>query len=106
MGDSVTDMITLCAGVLDLPARQIEEARAQTDAAVLSLSQRFAALYGGLETAVKAADAVAGDGALGSVAAYDNSRRTRGEVVESLQRAFRIREASVELVRAVDAERN
>ena len=93
--------LRLCQDALTLLNQQFEGARVQMEAGVLDLSQRFAALYGGLENAVRASGDAAGDAGLGMHAVFDTSRDELHQVVAVMREAFSRRDAAVQQVQAV-----
>ncbi|OIQ82137.1 methyl-accepting chemotaxis protein McpB [mine drainage metagenome] len=93
--------LRLCQDALTLLNQQFEGARGQMEAGVLDLSQRFAALYGSLENAVRASGDAAGDAGHGMNAVFDASRDELHQVVTVMREAFSRRDAAVQQVQAV-----
>jgi methyl-accepting chemotaxis protein len=95
--------VDLCTQALSLLVQQVAGARVQMDNAVLDLSSRFAALYGGLDSAVRASSAAssANDAEGGMNEVFDASKAELQRVVDSLREAFRKRDSAVQQVQVV-----
>lgn len=97
--DTVFAHAQMCAQAIDVLVQQIVSAREQMNGAVLDLSQRFAALYGSIESAGRASQAAAGDAGIAPVFEASSTELTR--VVDTLRGAFARRNESVKQVQGV-----
>jgi methyl-accepting chemotaxis protein len=93
-----------CSTYLDaLPifARQIENARAQSEQAILSLSTRFRGIVSSLDSAVTASQEVSGEGGADLKSAMDGGRQQLLQILEALTAIQDSRAALIKEIRAL-----
>ena len=93
-GDALTDALPIFAS-------QIENARVQSEAAILALSTRFRGIVSGLDKAVNASQQVSGEGGRDLLGAMDGGREQLLQVIAALTAIRDSRASLIEEIRAL-----
>jgi methyl-accepting chemotaxis protein len=92
-----------CLHALPLFARQIENARKQSEDAILALTTRFRGIVSSLDQAVAASGEVSGDGGRHLMSAMDEGKRQLLTVIDALNTIRESRSALIQEIRVLGA---
>jgi methyl-accepting chemotaxis protein len=93
---------TLCLGALPIFAKQIENARQQSEDAILALSTRFRGIVSSLDSAMAASEKGSGDGGRDLRSAMDDGKRELLKVIDALTAVRDSRAALIGEIRALN----